>query len=82
MIRANEIRRGSEQIQFTLNALNGASLQPRRRRNAYPKVAERAAVSPYQLNISGSQLLVWFSVGFCALSLFTWALLRLWLFEQ
>jgi hypothetical protein len=80
MIRANEIRRGNEQIQLALSAMDGPRLQPRRRRNASDRVAERA-ISPYELNISGSQLLTWFSIGFCAVSLFIWGLLRLWLFE-
>jgi hypothetical protein len=82
MVRTNETRRGEDQIQFALSVLGGTRLQrPRRTGNGITRVVERAA-SPYELNISGSQLLIWFLLCSSLLSLFAWGLLRFWLFAQ
>jgi hypothetical protein len=81
MLHANEIRKGQEQIQFSLVVLEGARLQPRpvavdRQPSA---IAAQRALKPYEIDLSVSQVLIGLVAGVGSLSLFIWALVRLWL---
>ena len=84
MLHANEIRKGQEQIQFSLAVLEGARLQPRpiavnRQTSA---IAAQSALKPYEINLSISQVLLALAAGVGSLSVFVWALVRLWLFGR
>jgi hypothetical protein len=84
MLHANEIRKGQEQIQFSLAVLEGPRLQPRpvplsRQTSA---IAAQRALKPYEINLSVSQVLIGLVAGVGSLSLFVWALVRLWLFAR
>ncbi len=82
MIRSDEFRKGEGPIQFSLAALESTRLQPRRRAmNEDVAVAERA-ITPFEINLSGSQLLVGLAFGLCMVSLFAWGVVRYWLFAQ
>lgn len=81
MLHADEIRKGADQLQYVLATLQNAHLQPKRgavRRN----VATAETLRPYELNLNGSQVLLWVLAGATSLGLFVWALIRLWLFGQ
>jgi len=83
MLHANEVRKGQEQIQFSLAALEGARLQPRPvtiHRQA--SAAAQRALKPYEINLSVSQVLLGLATAAGSLSLFVWALVRLWLFGR
>lgn len=78
MIRTDEIREGNGQIQLRLALLETAQLPP--------KSQVRAAVAPrpfppYELNLSGSQLLIGCISALCAVGLLLWVFMKLWLFE-
>jgi len=81
MLHADGIRKGQEQIQFSLAVLEGARLQPKpvviNQRAA--RMAERA-LRPYEIHISGSQVLFWLVTAVASIGLFIWAIIRLWLF--
>jgi hypothetical protein len=84
MLHANEIRKGQEQIQFSLAVLEGARLQPRPvaiNRQTSPAVVQRA-VKPYEINLSVSQVLLALVTATTSIGLFVWALVRLWLFGR
>jgi hypothetical protein len=84
MLHANEIRKGQEQIQFSLAVLEGARLQPRPGAvNRQPSaVTAEHALEPYEINLSVSQVLIGLVAGVGSLGLFVWALVRLWLFGR
>ena len=80
MLHADQIRKGQEQIQFSLAVLESARLQPLPTR-ARPAVAVSAqALRPCEITVSGSQLLVGFASGLVSVGLLVWAIIRLWLF--
>ena len=79
MIRADEIREGLGQIQFSLGVLEATELQPKLR------LANAAPASPLTregISLSGSQVLVAFLSAFSSVSLLLWAFLHLWLFGE
>jgi len=82
MIRTDETRKGDGQIQFSLAATEGARLRTRTwTMNERVAVAERA-ITPNEINLSGSQLLVGLVSGLCLVSLFAWGVVRVWLFGR
>jgi hypothetical protein len=78
MIRADEIRKGEGQIQFSLAVLDTTQLRPKTKidasNSARPSTGEG-------INLSGSQVLVGFVSALCGASLLFWTVLKLWLFE-
>jgi hypothetical protein len=78
MIRADEIRKGNGQIQFSLLVLESKHLRLKK-----DAVANSSAPSgrTNELRLSAFQVLVACVSAFCVLGLLVWALLRLWLFE-
>ena len=79
MIRADEIREGLGQIQFSLGVLDATQLQPKLR------LVNAAPASPFTcegISLSGSQVLVAFLSAFSSVSLLLWAFLHLWLFGE
>jgi hypothetical protein len=77
MIRADENRKGSSQVEFSLTVLDG---RPLRLKTVAVAADLAQPVRRSELNLSGSQLLVGVSV-FWTVSFLIWALLKLWLFE-
>jgi hypothetical protein len=78
MIRADEIRRGNGQIQFSLTVLDSTQLRPRLRvSNARPA----PSFTRNEISLSGSQVLVGSLSALCTVGLLLWAIIRLWLFE-
>lgn len=80
MLRAGELRKGQEQIQFSLAALEGARLRPRVDRIAAKVVATERVLPAHTLNLSGSQILLAVVTTLVSMGLFAWAVIRLWLF--
>lgn len=78
MIRAEEIRKGDSQIQFSLQVLDNTRLQPKSRIET-----REAAASPEEhgLVLSGSQVLIGFISALSGVFFLFWAFLRLWLHE-
>ncbi len=79
MIRADEIREGLGQIQFSLGVLEATQLQPKL------KLVQAAPARPFTregISLSGSQVLVAFLSALGSVSLLLWAFLHLWLFES
>jgi hypothetical protein len=79
MIRAEEVRKGDSQIQFSLKVLDYAQLQPKPRIETVN--AERSAAEQQGLILSGSQVLIGFLTALSGVFLLFWAFLRLWLYE-
>jgi hypothetical protein len=76
MIRADEIRNDDNQIRFALSALE---IRPLRAKTRVRAGAAVRAIEPYELNLSGSQLLVGSLSALCTVGLLLWAVLKLWL---
>ena len=78
MIRADEIRKGNGQIQFSLTVLDTTQLRPRLSMgNAKPS----PSFARNGINLSGSQVFVGWLSAFCMIGLLLWAMIKLWLFE-
>ena len=82
MIRADEVRQGTSQIQFSLAALEGTRLQSKTFGKRKDLPVAMPAVSRGEINLSGSQLLVGLTSALCVTGLLFWAFLRLWLFDH
>ena len=78
MIRAEEIRKGDSQIQFSLKVLDYAQLQPK---SKIQTVDTAASAEEQGLILSGSQVLIGFLSALTGVFLLFWAFLRLWLYE-
>lgn len=79
MIRTNEIRKGNGQIQFSLAVLEATQLKPRVKLSS---VNSSASLTRNEINLSGSQVFAGWLSALCAVGLLSWAIIRLWLFEQ
>ena len=78
MIRAEGIRKGDSQIQFSLKVLDYAQLQPR---SKIQTVDTAASAEEQGLILSGSHVLIGFLSALSGVFLLFWAFLRLWLYE-
>jgi hypothetical protein len=78
MIRTREIRRGKDEIQFGLTALDTTQLRPRL---SVGSAKPSPSFAHNGINLSGSQVLVVWSSALCTVGLLLWAIIRLWLFE-
>ena len=79
MIPGNEVKNKDSGFEFTPLAFRGAG--PPARVALPSKPTALVAVRPYQLNLTGSQLLVAASYVICLASLAVW-LVRYWLFAK
>lgn len=79
MIRADEIREGSGQIQFSLRVLETTPL--RLKKGAVAADWGRPG-TPNSLSLSISRVMAGVAPALRALSQLVWAFLRLWLVEQ
>lgn len=77
MIRADEVRRGNGQIQFSLTVLESTPV----RLGNDATAGSAPSGAPHGLNLSGSQVLIGWVSALSAVVLLLWAFLRLWLFE-
>jgi hypothetical protein len=82
VLRANELRKGKGQIEFSVAVLEGAKLWPSRSTVNPKTVTIQRPGPPYELNLSGAQVVVGLALGFCSVVLLTWGLIRHWLFAQ
>jgi hypothetical protein len=77
MIGPGEVRKGNDQIQFSLTVLDTTQLRPRMSvGNARPA----PSFARNGVNLSGSQVLVGSVSALCTVSLLLWAVIYLWLF--
>lgn len=79
MIRPGEIRKGNDQLQFSLSVLETAQLQPKLK---LVSAKSTPLLAGNRINLSGSQVLVGFLSALCTVGLLSWAIIRFWLFEQ
>ena len=79
MISTGEIRKGNDEIQFSLTVLEATQLRPKPRLvNAKPVCSQTHNRS----DLYGCQVLAGCVSALCSVSLLLWAFLHLWLFEQ
>jgi hypothetical protein len=78
MIGVEEVVKENNQTQFRLGILDTTGLRPKTKVGATDAVR---ALAPYEINVSGSQLLIGSGFALCAVGLLVWAFVRLWLFE-
>lgn len=78
MIRADEVRKGNGQTQFSLLVLESKRLRVKK-----DAIADNAAASSRtkELSLSGFRVLVGCVLAVCLVGLLLWALLKLWLFQ-
>jgi len=90
MIPANEIHEQTGQIQVSVKVLDAAQLVsasiaaptiPAITASAPVVPAAEPPFEPEGLTLSGSQVLVASLAGLCAIGLFLWAFLKLWVYE-
>ena len=78
MIRADEVRKGNGQIEFSLTVLGTPQLQPKQKlRSASPS----PSFARNEINLPGSQLVAGWLSALCAVGLLLSAIIKLWLFE-
>lgn len=78
MIHADEIQHSPGQIPFSTALVERAQI----RLDSEVVAAKRlSAARPWELNLSGSQVLVGCVSALCTLSLFLWTMIKLWIFE-
>jgi hypothetical protein len=80
MIRADEIRPGDAQIQFSLAALQGVRLQPKSQNVNAAKAIAQPASRPNEITLSGPQVLAGVIFALSFMTLFAWGFVRYWLF--
>ena len=80
MIHPDERRKGVKQIQFSLEALQGAYLRPRGGTINNDTLFAQRPVSSYELNLSISQVILGLLSTVCVGSLVAWAFVKYWLF--
>ena len=78
MNRADEIRKGNGQIQFSLAVLTATRLQPGVKLS---NTSLSASITRNEINLSGSQVLVGWLSALSTVGLLLWAIIKLWLFE-
>jgi hypothetical protein len=77
MIRINEFRSGERQPKFSVATFDGKLLVPAAQSRMPRAVAAERPLLPFEINISGTQLLVGLTLAFGCVALFVWAFLRL-----
>ena len=80
MIRADEIRKGNGQIQFSLKVLETTQLQPKLKlklSNANPT----PSLTRNGIDLFGFQVLVGLASALCTVGLALWAIIQPWLFK-
>jgi hypothetical protein len=80
MLRVDELRKGQNQIYFSLAVLEAARLQPKPGTRRQTLSITETPFRPQELNVSGPQVLVGFVSALACMGVFVWALVRLWLF--
>jgi hypothetical protein len=80
MLHANQVQAVQDHVPFSISVPEGARLQP----IAIPAEESLAAtarpVRPYEINVSGLQVLLAFLSGLGSIGLLVWAVIKLWLF--
>jgi hypothetical protein len=83
MLGSDEVRKSGSKIQFSLAALRVAEVQlPVASEAKESTFGIRTAATVSSINLSGSQILLGSVSAFGSMSLFVWALVKLWLFGQ
>jgi hypothetical protein len=77
MIRINGFRSGERQLEFSVATLEGKVVVPAAQSRMPRAVAAERPLLPFEVNISGTQLLVGLTLGFAGVALFVWAFLKL-----
>jgi hypothetical protein len=80
MIHANELQEDQAQIQLALAAVEVLKIPPKPSAKNRPQVVVLHAGATRQLNLSGAQVLAAALLSLCMASVFTWVLVRHWLF--
>jgi hypothetical protein len=78
MIGAEEVVNENNATQFQFQVLESMELGPKRNVGATDAVR---AMPAYEINITGTQLLIGLASALCGVGLMVWAFLKLWLFE-
>ena len=78
--RPNELRQGGTKMDFTLSVLHATSFRPTI--EAAPRNAKRAKppVRPFELTISGTQLLLALATALALTTLLLWVVVHYWIF--
>jgi hypothetical protein len=79
MIAPGEVRQVAGPIQFPLAAQEDRKV---RSKPASARLDQNAAMAPFEINLSGAQILAGFASALSFVAIVFWALLKLWLFEQ
>jgi hypothetical protein len=79
MISAEEISTEDAQIRLPVMVFGTTQLRPN---SQVPAAQLLRNLSPYEVNLSGTQVLVGFISALSTVGLLLWALLKLWLFEH
>jgi hypothetical protein len=81
MVRAEEIRKGQDQLHFALATLGRPKLQHRESaKRREPVVVAQAIANPYEVNLNGVRVLMGLALAIGLGSLFLWEFVRRWLF--
>jgi len=79
MIAPGEVRQVAGQIEFPLAAQEDTKVRPK---PAFARLDQSAAMAPFEINLSGAQILAGFASALFFVAVVSWALIKLWLFEQ
>jgi len=65
-----------------LSILKPGRVDTVRPKPAFASLDQNAAMAPFEINLSGVQILAGFASGFSFTAIVLWTLIKLWLFEQ
>jgi len=80
MVRPYEFHKVETPLQFALTALGAAHLSPRSSVSSAKIAAAPRTVTPFEVNLSGFQVLVGLVFVSCVGSLLLWTFVRHWIF--
>jgi hypothetical protein len=82
MLQAQEARNGDAQVPFSLMVLEGKRPRPASKpANSNSSVAQ-AVLRPYEVNLTGAQVLIGSAAVLGSIASFLWVLVRLWAFGR
>lgn len=82
MLHTDEILKGQDQIQYSLAIPNDAQMEAKLRTVKQTASISERALEPYEIQLSGSQVLTALASALGTVGLLVWAIVRLWLFGR
>lgn len=80
MLQTEGFRNGDAQIPFSVAVLEGTRPRVKQANHNFP--AAEGALRPYEVHLSGRQVLLGSTAALGSVAMFMWVLIKLWLFGR